>query len=54
MVGEGYGRYLYLEQISMNPPAYLSWNVKKALMGTGETLIDSYSVGLRSAFTYNR
>ena len=27
---------LYLEQMLKNSPAYGAWNVKKALMGTGE------------------
>lgn len=45
---------LNLGQISKNPPVYGAWNVKKAVVGTGETLLDPYAVGLRSAFAYNR
>ena len=43
-----------LELVLKNSPAYGAWNVKKAVVGTGDTLLDPHSVGMRSVPTYNR
>jgi hypothetical protein len=43
-----------LERVLKNSPAYGAWNVKQAVVGTGEALLGPPPAGMRSASAYNR
>jgi hypothetical protein len=43
-----------LERVLKNSPAYGAWNVKQAVVGTGEALLGPRPAGMRSAPVYNR
>ena len=43
-----------LERVLKNSPAYGAWNVKQAVVGTGEALLGPRPAGMRSASVYNR
>jgi hypothetical protein len=55
----GFGRRpwkapLILEPVLKNSSAYGAWNVKQAVVGTGEALLGPRPAGMRSAPAYNR
>jgi hypothetical protein len=43
-----------LERVLKNSPAYGAWNVKQAVVGTGEALLGPRPAGMRSTSVYNR
>ena len=43
-----------LERVLTNSPAHGAWNVKKAVVGTGEALLGPRPAGMWSASVYNR